>query len=266
MRFDVKGAPAHAATGGRQHVAGAPWIVFLHGAGSSHLTWVLQSRSIAYDGWNVLAPDLPGHNLTPGKPIADIAGQAEWVLAAMDAAGCGEAVLAGHSMGGLIVLEIARRAPERVRGIVFVATAAAIPVNDALIQMAETEEEKAFAAMNSWAFGPDAHMHDNTWPGGSHVNFGIDMMRLNAKGTLAVDLKACAAYSGGLEAASIVSCPTLCVFAEMDRMTPVRAGGKLAAALPNNRLVVLARSGHTIPTEKPRELNAELRSFLAQLD
>ncbi|MEZ5792609.1 MAG: hypothetical protein R3D34_18095 [Nitratireductor sp.] len=80
---------------------------------------------------------------------------------------------------------------------VMVATAAAIPVNNALISMAENAEHKAFQSMNSWAHGADAHMHDNTWPGGSHINFGIDVMRLNAPGTLATDLKACAGYGGG---------------------------------------------------------------------
>lgn len=263
MKLEVNGATVHASTGGRAHVEGRPWVVFLHGAGFNHLTWVLQTRALAYDGWNVLAPDMPGHNLSAGEPIEGIAAQAKWVLDVMDAAGCERAVVAGHSQGGLIALEMAKAAPERVAGIVFVSTAAAIPVNSALIEMAEKDEERAFASMVSWAHGPEAHLHENTWPGASHVFFGIDTMRLNVRGALAVDLRSCAAYKDGPEAAGSVRCPTLCILAELDRMTPLKNGMALAQALPDNETVVLARSGHTSPTEKPREVNEAIRRFLS---
>ena len=47
-------------TGGRTHQDGAPHLIFLHGSGQSHLSWVLQSRYFAYQGFNILAPDFPG--------------------------------------------------------------------------------------------------------------------------------------------------------------------------------------------------------------
>ena len=265
MYFDVNGTRTYASTGGRALQNGRPWIVFLHGAGSSHLSWVLQTRALAYDGWNVLAPDMPGHNLTGGAALSDVASMTQWVLAAMESVGCEKAVICGHSMGGLIALEMARTHPERVRALVLVATAAAIPVNNALISMAETTEFKAFQSMNSWGYGADAHMHDNTWPGGSHINFGIDMMRLNAPGTLATDLKACAGYAGGADAAAQVKCPVLCIFAGQDKMTPLKAGKALADILPARELVIVTNSGHTIPTERPREVNAAMRDFLGRI-
>ena len=263
MRFEVDGIVTHAATGGRAHVDGRPWVVFVHGAGSSHLTWLLQTRSIAYDDCNVLAPDLPGHYLSQGEPLGSVPDMAQWMLKAMDAVGCERAIVCGHSMGGLIALEMARLAPERVEGIVFAATADAIPVNPQLIETAETSEHKAFEAMMAWAHGPDAHMHDNTWPGGSHIHFGIDMMALNRKGALAADLKACAAFDQGEALARALRCPSLCVFAVHDKMTPLKAGKLLASFLPDNETVILADSGHTIPTERPREFTAVLRDFLA---
>lgn len=264
MRFAVNGVDAFAATGGRKHVDGRPWMVFLHGAGFSHLTWLLQTRALAFDGWNVLAPDLPGHNLSKGEPIAGVAAQAEWVLQAMDAVGCETAVLCGHSMGGLIALETAKRAPERIKAIIFVASAATIPVNEELIATAETDEPQAFASMTAWSHGPQAHIHDNSWPGGSHLNFAVDTMALNRTGSLASDLVSCASYEGGLAAAGALSCPTLCVFARKDRMTPLKNGIKLAEALAENDLLVIENCGHTIPTEKPAELNAAIRQFLAR--
>lgn len=262
MRLDVEGVDCHCATGGRKHVPGRPWIVLLHGAGSSHLAWLLQTRTLAYDGWNVIAPDLPGHFLSSGTAIGDIGAQARFVLALMRAAGAGRASVAGHSMGGLIALEMARIDPDSVDAIAFVATAAAIPVNDWLIDCSQSDEERAFASMTAWAHGPKAHLNDNSWPGASHIGFGVDAMRRNATGSLAIDLKACAAYRGGAQAAAMLACPTLCVLARGDRMTPMRQGLKLAEALADNETVIVEDCGHTIPTEAPRELNAALRRFL----
>lgn len=263
MRMDVDGDAVYASTGGREHADGRPWIVLVHGAGASHLIWMLQSRALAYDGYNVLAPDLPGHNLSGGNAIAGVDGQAEWLLKAMSAAGCEKTVMIAHSMGGLIAIEAASSAPERIEGIVFVASAAAIPVNPRLIESAEKDEEAAFAAMMAWAHGPDAHVHDHTWPGGSHLYFGIDMMRLNRPGTLATDLKTCAGYRDGIAHARNLACPSLCILARLDKMTPVENGMKLAEALRDSETVIAGDCGHTIPTERPTVVNSAIRRFLA---
>ncbi|MEC9343520.1 MAG: alpha/beta hydrolase [Pseudomonadota bacterium] len=262
MRLEVAGAQAYASTGGRPHVPGRPWIIFLHGAGGNHLTWLQQSRALAYDGWNVLAPDLPGHTLSEGLPIGDIAGQARWVLALMDEAGAESAVLVGHSMGGLVMLELARMAPKRVDGMVIIASAAAIPVNRNLIDMADTAEDTAILAMTSWALGPDAIVNDNNWPGGAHAGAGIRFMHQNHEGVLSVDLKACAAYADGIDAAGKVACPTLCILAGLDRMTPPKNGKALADALAASETLVIEGAGHTLPAERPRQVNAAIRDFL----
>lgn len=266
MKIRVDEDDIHLATGGREHLEGQPWLFFLHGAGNSHLTWVSQTRALAYDGYNVAAPDMPGHNLSAGKPIEGVSQQAGWVLRLMDNLGCKNAVFIGHSQGGLIALEIARQAPHRVDGIVFIGTAASIPVNPALIDMAESRQDKAIRAMIDWGHGTSAHMHDNSWPGASNIFLGVDVMRQNVSGALPIDLKSCAEYSDGLKIAAEITCPTACIFAAEDKMTPLKAGKALAAALPETRLHVIARSGHMIPVERPREVNAILREFLGGLD
>ena len=145
MKINIDGTEIHVATGGRPHQDGLPFVVFLHGAGNSHLTWISQTRAIAFDGYNVVAPDMPGHNLSSGDPVEGIEAQAQWYVKLLSALKCKRAVLVGHSQGGLITLEIASQQPEMVSGIVFVASAAAIPVNDMLINLAETKQHRANA-------------------------------------------------------------------------------------------------------------------------
>lgn len=262
MKITVRGAGTHVATGGRGHVTGRPAIVFLHGSGFNHMIWALQTRALAYDGWNVIAPDLPGHGFSSGDPIEGIEAQAAWVLELMDALDCPSAVIAGHSQGGLIALDMARQAPERVTGLIFIGSSAAIPVNEKLIETARDKPETAFRLMVSWGFGPGAHLHENTWPGASHIFFGIQTMRMQDRRALATDLVSCNAYQRGADVAAAIRCPALVILAELDRMTPAKAGRALAAAIPGAELHVIARSGHTLPTEKPREVNALIRDFL----
>ena len=265
MKVAIWGNDVHVATGGRVHKKGLPFVVFLHGAGNSHLTWISQTRALAYDGYNVIAPDMPGHNLSKGDPIESIEAQADWYIELLNALNCKGAVLVGHSQGGIIAMEIAKKAPELVSGIGFVATAAAISVNDMLINMAETKQQRAISSMTSWGLGPEAHMHENTWPGASNVTYGLEVMELNRQEALPRDLKACAAYDKGLATAANLNIPTICIFAEKDKMTPVKFGKALADALPQNEMHIIANSGHTLPSEKPREVNALLRSFLKRV-
>lgn len=262
MKFQLNGEEVYASTGGREHVEGQPYLIFMHGAGSSHLVWSQQSRSFAYGGYNVLAVDFPAHNLSGGEALATVEEQADWMLQVMDELSIKSASFVGHSQGGLVNLSIADKAPERVEKLVFVATAAAIPVNDMLISTAETKEPRAKSSMTAWGLGPDAHHYENSVPGFSNIGNGLRTMDLNVEGALPADLKACAGFEGGLEIAAKVAVPTMCVLAGKDKMTPVKFGKKLAEALPNNTLHVLPSSGHTIPVERPHELNQFMREFL----
>src|SRR6476661_3950074 len=112
MIYEIDGAPAYAYTGGKAFDARQPTIVFLHGAQNDHSVWALQSRYFAWHGWNVLAPDLPGHGLSGGEALSTVEDMADWILDLLDAAGARQALLVGHSMGSLIALETAHRAPD----------------------------------------------------------------------------------------------------------------------------------------------------------
>jgi len=262
MRFQLNGSEVYASTGGRDHVDGQPVLIFMHGAGSSHLVWSQQSRSFAYAGYNVLSLDFPAHNLSGGEPLSSVEAQADWVLQVMDHLKIEKATLIGHSQGALVCLAAVDKAADRIEKIAFIAAAAAIPVNDMLISTAETKEHRAKASMTAWGLGPDAHHFDNTVPGFSLVGSGLRTMDLNVEGALPTDLKACNTFANGLEIAASIQCETMCVLAGKDKMTPLKFGMKLAEALPNNMLHVLPESGHTVPGERPHELNEYLRGFL----
>ena len=72
MKFKVNGQEVFASTGGRPFDKNKPLIIFVHGSGLTHMTWVLQTRYFAFHGYSVLALDLPGHGLSSGKSLKSI--------------------------------------------------------------------------------------------------------------------------------------------------------------------------------------------------
>lgn len=261
MRLTVQNQNTFASTGGRAFDPKGQALLFIHGSGQSHLSWVLQGRYFANRGWQVLSPDLPGHGLSEGAPLGSIVDMADWCADFLDAAGVNKATVIGHSQGGLIGLELVRRHTDKVSGLALVACALAIPVNPALLEMAKTREPQAIAAMVSWGHDRTGHFHDHSMPGQSHVNYGERLMGNNPHGTLYADLKACVDYQDGKSAAQAVECPVLCILAGQDRMTPIKFGRGMVETMPQAKLKEIPGGGHMLPSEQPLETNLALREF-----
>ena len=264
MKHKLHGETIHIATGGLDFDAAKPVIIFIHGSGQSHLTWVLQTRYFAHRGFAVLAPDFPGHGLSEGKPLTSIETMADWTDDLLDSLGVSSATLVGHSQGVLVALEATRRHPQRVAALGLIAGAMAIPVNDALIEMSQSAPAKAFRMMTSWGHGPGAHKFDNTQPGHAFLGYGRRVMAQNDNAALHADLVACNRYDDGAGAAASVTQPTLCLVAAKDKMTPAKFGQKMAASIQGAELRMFDRAGHFLPAEYPIEVNDALAAFLAR--
>jgi len=59
-----------------------------------------------------------------------------------------------------------------------------------------------------------------------------------------------------------IEAPTLLVFAAGDRLTPPPIGERMAAKIPNSRLVVIPEAGHLVNIERPQAFNDTLLEFL----
>jgi 3-oxoadipate enol-lactonase len=110
--------------------AGLP-VVFLHPTPLDGEYW--QPLTAELQGVRSIVPDLRGHGgselgrlptggfaLVPNAPVLTMARLAADVLALLDHLKVHTAVFAGCSIGGYVLLEIWRQAPERVRGLAFI--------------------------------------------------------------------------------------------------------------------------------------------------
>lgn len=102
--------------------AGEP-LVLVHGLGGSALNWIELAPALARRH-RVIVPDLPGHGGSAARPgLSRIGPLADCVARVLEDEEAAPAVLVGHSLGGLVSLRVALRAPDRVRGLVLAAPA-----------------------------------------------------------------------------------------------------------------------------------------------
>jgi pimeloyl-ACP methyl ester carboxylesterase len=101
---------------------GDPTLVLVHGWTLDRHLWDAQVPALSRR-YRVVTLDLGGHGESGGDRARwTMASLGEDVKAVVDAVGAKRVVLVGHSMGGPVVLEAARRMPDRVLGIVLVDT------------------------------------------------------------------------------------------------------------------------------------------------
>ena len=177
MKFKVNGEEVFASTGGRPFDKNKPLIIFVHGSGLTHMTWVLQTRYFAFHGYTVLALDMPGHGLSSGESLKSIEEMADWVSDVIDSVGFKEASLVGHSQGCLVTMECASKNPSKIKTLSLMGGAGAIPMNPELLSLAENNEPKAVDLMMDWAHGPAGHYGAHPVPALYHLNVGTNLVQ-----------------------------------------------------------------------------------------
>jgi pimeloyl-ACP methyl ester carboxylesterase len=103
------------------HASQKPVIVLVHGAFADHHAFDAVRPLLEQRGWNVLTPDLPGHgdDATPVSEITlDLYVDAIARVVESQPAGV---VLAGHSMAGMVVSQVAERLPQHLRAVLYMA-------------------------------------------------------------------------------------------------------------------------------------------------
>jgi len=108
------GQPALAAV---ERGSGKLTLVLIHGLGQDRNTWNrLASR---LEGrFRLLLVDLPGHGLSPAIPAVSVDAVSEVLDRTLKERKVKQAVLVGHSYGGLVALQEAAKHPERAAGVV----------------------------------------------------------------------------------------------------------------------------------------------------
>jgi len=262
MDLDVAGHKIVAAMGDAPFDVKKPTMVFIHGAGMDRTVWALQTRHPAFAALNVAAVDLPGHGLSEGSALTRIEDMADWVICMLDALDVPKATLIGHSMGALIALETAARAPARIARLALLGITFPMRVAPALLEAAKNNDRSAVDMIIGWAYAPGSGLGGGPAPGLRMTGAGHSLLANARPGVLHADLAACNAYESGLASAAKVDVPTLYLLGGRDRMARPKGALALAEATPDAQVVTLAPCGHMMMSEAPKEVVTALKRFI----
>lgn len=226
-------------------------LMLVHGAGTDHLTWSAELRRLA--GQRVIALDLPGHGRSPAPGRQSMVAYAECVQQLMEALDIPRAVIAGHSMGGGIALTMAVHMPERVAGLVLVATGARLAVNPKILNTVLEDPKAVVEMIMRWAWARDVDEQ---------------VRRLGRKQLLATppevmhgDYLACDHFDVK-DHLSQIEAPTLIISGTADKMTPPELSEILADNIARSILERIEGAGHMIPLERPQVVADQVARWL----
>ena len=267
--------------GGSIHViergAGRP-LLLIHGITLQACIWSPQLHLLA-DRYRVLAVDVRGHGRSSagtggyGRRVA--AGDVATVLEHFD---LHDAVVVGHSMGGMIVMEFAGEHREdltqRVAGLVFMDTAAFALAPGPFLRPARMLGQRALARLEAGRPVPQRPMGDDdlSWVltrlafGGRPSGRAVDETRRCGSEMAQAAVLACGvdlldhdARQGLLG----LTTPCLILVGSRDLLTPVYAARRIAGLIPSARLEILPGAGHQLMQERPHEVGRLLDEFCA---
>lgn len=253
MKAEIAGRETYIATGSRPFQApGKGVLLFVHGAGLDHTVWTMQTRYFARHGYAVLAPDLPGHGRSAGDPLESVEAIADWLADLLGSLGVSSATVIGHSMGSLAAYAFAARHPELTDRLVLFGASIPMPVTNLLLDAAADDDHAAYEMANTWSHSTRGSLGGNPVPGIFVLRGGERLMERCAPGVFHADLAACNSFDPG-DLGPVQAGATVVVGTE-DKMTPMKAGLKVAAALGEGAVVrTLSGSGHSMMSECPNE-------------
>ena len=262
MEFTVQEKKVFAAVNRSGFDSARRSLVFVHGSGMDHTVWVLPRRHFDRHGYNVLAPDLPGHGRSGGPVLASVEAMADWLVETIDQLGLQEVTLIGHSLGSLVTLQAASFSGPWLRSLVLIGCTTPLPVTDILLNAAKDDPDVAFSMINTWGHSKSAQLGGNETPGMWMLGSGYRLLQRSGPDVLYTDLNACNAYQAGSENAASIAVPVLLIQGRQDIMTPVRASAELQQRLSRPRVVTLEDCGHAIMAEQPERLLDCLIDFI----
>jgi 3-oxoadipate enol-lactonase len=240
-----------------------PGVVFLHPTPVDHSFWVPAARLLESD-YRVILPDLPGHGLSPlGEEKTSMETMAQAVLRLLDALAMDQAIFCGCSIGGYLLYELWRQAPERMRAM---AICCAKPHADTA--EARRGREETIAGIEQRGTEPFFDAMLNTLVGAPAKERDPDivprlcamMERMSAESAIAVQ-RALAERPDSRATATTIRVPTTVLAAELDRGSTPAEMRELANLVPASNFHLLQEVGHYAPYEQPRLVGTLLRRF-----
>lgn len=264
--LDVNGARiAYTSVG-----TGTPMLL-LHGYPLSGELFARNRDALVAAGYRVITLDHRGYgnSTAPAGNPGSIQTYAQDALAVMDQLGIQKAIIGGMSMGGPIVFEMYRTAPQRFLGMLLIdTTAAPAPAPEAGLWRgtAELVQNQGVSAL------PPALLKDML-TGQTRVNNTANLVpylsniitQASVRGAVAGAL-ALANRPDSQPTLPTITVPTLVIVGLEDTIYPVMVAQMMQQAIPNAQLAVLPGAAHAAILENAPAANAAILAWARSND
>jgi len=249
-----------------QRGAAGPVMLFLHGMGGDRRHFAAQLDHFA-PRYRAVAWDAPGFGESRPWDDLSFAAMADATGALLDRLGADDAVVVGHSMGGMVALEMAARCPERLQALVLSGTSPAFGDPNGAWQQQFVRDTLApvengnrladhAAALIRDVVGADAD------PAG--VTIAIDSMARTPHETYRAVLANLVRFDRR-DVLARIAVPTLVIAGAADTKSPPAMLERMAAKIPGAQFACLANAGHLANLEQPAAYSAAIDRFLAAI-
>jgi pimeloyl-ACP methyl ester carboxylesterase len=244
-------------------------VVLLHGQPGAGTDWDAVVQALP-PNLPSLALDRPGYRTSPHPP-GTFRDNADWLMRELDHADVQDAILVGHSYGGGVALRAATLAPDRVTGLVLVAsigpgcldgwdTLLAAPIAGPVCAVAAWWLSPWFARrrlarierIRNRPLAADEHINWETWGNARHDHGAMWRTFLTEQRSLVRGLDELNGLLGEIVA------PTVVIADPADKMIPFATAEALRDQVPGARLVLAGRGGHHLPRRVPKIIAAEI--------
>jgi pimeloyl-ACP methyl ester carboxylesterase len=262
----IRGADIHYVEQGE----GDDTIILLHGIGGGAFTFRDNIEVLADNGYRVFAVDLKGFGYSGKVADSDYSHteQARIVLEFMDKKGIGEAVIAGHSMGGRIALICYDMSPENFEKIILIDSAGleedspavfsrflVKPVVDILYYNLFVKEDNFRDFLGSAFY--DRDFVDDEVAGSYLEPFRIQ----DANNAYISILKGNVPY----DIASVlekIDIPVLIVWGKYDNWISLESAYRFRSLIDGSILKIIDKAGHVPMQEQPEPVNQAVLDFI----
>lgn len=243
-----------------------PTVVFLHGIGADSESFAFQLEAFAQAGYHAVSWDMPGYGKSASLTPMTFPGLAKRLHQLLDELAEPAVHVIGHSIGGMIVQQLARTAQHKFATMVLTQTSPAFGnksgdfqrkfVSERLqpLQDGQSMAEIATQVLPSLVGKtPD--------PSGMQLAHKC-MSRVPSEGYVAAIR--CLVEFEGRDHLPLITIPTLVLAGENDSNAPASMMEKMAGKIPRAEFAVISGAGHLAPMENPDEFNYAVLDFLAR--
>jgi pimeloyl-ACP methyl ester carboxylesterase len=213
--------------------------------------------------WDAQRPALPAAFAARVSDVQTRNDTIEGMAAAVLRENPGPLVLCGASMGGMVAMEAARQAPERIAGLALLGTSARpeapdmFTLREGAIEFFERGELRDMIEPNVYfAFHPTQAADPVLVQRYLDIVIGAGAAQLISQNRAVMRRPDARTHLSSLRA------PVLLVCGEEDRLAPPECTCEMAALLPQAEVVWVPQCGHMLTMEKPDAVNAALVAWL----